>query len=505
MKKSPSRFKKVLIANRGEIAVRIARSLREMGISPIAVYSDVDRTAPHVRQCDSAYSVGPGPATESYLRHEAILAAAKAAGADAIHPGYGFLSENADFADAVEAQGMTFVGPPAEAMRTMGSKTRARAAMAASNVPCVPGTHALTDDTQALLAASSMGYPVMLKASAGGGGKGMRLVHTPNVLVEALRAARSEAQNAFGDPTVYMEKAIINPRHVEIQIFGAADGTIHGVGERECSMQRRHQKVIEESPCVALDAELRANMVQVACQAAEAVNYRGAGTIEFLLDAAHNFYFLEMNTRLQVEHAVTEWCFGVDLVEAQIRTAEGRPLHWGPSPLVSRGHAIEARLYAEDPASNFLPSPGLIQGIEFPQGPGIRVDSGVAAGFDVPRYYDPMIAKIAVWAEDRPRARARMLRALGETRVHGIVTNKQFLAELVGCEAFASGDYHTGTLAAFLEAPPPPIAADVSQAACLAAVVQTYLKDTRTARQVVARDSREPTGWRAVSWRTRGA
>jgi acetyl-CoA carboxylase biotin carboxylase subunit len=269
-------------------------------------------------------------------------------------------------------------------------------------------------------------------------------------------------------------------------------------------MQRRHQKVIEESPCVALDPALRAKMVAVACQAAKAVDYRGAGTIEFLLDDKRQFYFLEMNTRLQVEHPVTEWCFGVDLVEAQIRTAEGRSLDWGPLPLVPRGHAIEARLYAENPAANFLPSPGLIQAIEFPCGPGIRVDSGVAAGFEVPRYYDPMIAKIAVWAEDRPRARARMLRALRETAVHGIVTNKQFLAELVACKDFASGDYHTGTLAAYLQAPARAVTAAQSQAACLSAVVQTYLKDTRTARQVVARQSREATGWRAVSWRTRG-
>lgn len=505
MNKSPARFKKVLIANRGEIAVRIARSLREMGISPIAVYSDADRTALHVRQCDMAYRLGAAPASESYLRQDAILAAAKASGADAIHPGYGFLSENADFAEAVQAAGVTFVGPPAAAMRTMGSKTRARAAMAQTNVPCVPGSQALGDENEALAAAARMGYPVMLKAAAGGGGKGMRLVSKAEVLVEAWRAARSEAQNSFGDPTVYMEKAIINPRHVEIQIFSAADGSTHGIGERDCSMQRRHQKVIEETPCVALNPALRAQMVAVACQAAKAVDYRGAGTIEFLLDDAQQFYFLEMNTRLQVEHPVTEWCFGVDLVDAQIRTAEGRQLNWDPLPLVSRGHAIEARLYAENPAAQFMPSPGVILGLEFPSGPGIRVDSGVAAGFEVPRYYDPMIAKIAVWAEDRPRARARMLRALRETAVHGIVTNKHFLAELVACESFASGNYHTGSLAAHLSAPAAPQDAASSQAACLSAIVQTYLRDTRNARQMVARPSKEATGWRAVSWRSRGA
>jgi acetyl-CoA carboxylase biotin carboxylase subunit len=498
-------FKKVLIANRGEIAVRVARTLRDMGISPIAVYSDADRNAPHVRHCDAAYRVGPAPAQESYLDEGAILAAAKQAGADAIHPGYGFLSENAGFAEAVAAAGIIFIGPPPAAMRTMGSKTAAREAMAATDVPCVPGSGALLDDASALQAAEQMGYPVMLKASAGGGGKGMRLVAGPAALPGALRAARSEAQGAFSDATVYMEKAILNPRHVEIQIFSAADGTTHGVGERECSMQRRHQKVIEETPCVALDPPLRARMVAVACQAAQAVNYRGAGTVEFLLDGDGNFYFLEMNTRLQVEHPVTELCFGVDLVEAQVCTAAGQSLPWPTLPLVPRGHAIEARLYAEDPDQAFMPSPGQIAGLQFPQGPGIRVDSGVAAGFEVSRYYDPMIAKISVWAPDRPAALARMARALSETAVHGITTNKAFLAELIACADFVKGDYHTGTLAAHMAAPKVQPAEHVALSACVAAVVQTYLKDSRAARQVVARESREATGWRAVSWRGRGS
>lgn len=498
-------FQRVLIANRGEIAVRIARTLREMGISPIAIYSDADRNAPHVQACDMAYRIGPAPASESYLQIGKILQVAKQAGADAIHPGYGFLSEKASFVEQVEAENIRFIGPAASAMRTMGSKTSARAAMQRAGVPCVPGSDgALHDDTHALQVAEQMGYPVMLKASAGGGGKGMRLVHKAENLAEALRAARSEAQNAFGDPTVYMEKAILNPRHVEIQVFCDSQGRAYGVGERECSMQRRHQKVIEEAPCVILDEALRAEMTRVACKAAEAVDYRGAGTIEFLLDENRQFYFLEMNTRLQVEHPVTELCYGVDLVRAQILTAGNKPLDWQQHPPKLRGHAIEARLYAEDPAQNFLPSPGPITHVRFAQGPGIRIDSGVESGFEVSRYYDPMIAKVSVWAENRPRAIARLIRALKETHVQGIVTNKAFLIDLLRNPDFNSGAYHTGTLGAWLDKPKVPQTSDATRAACIAALVQTYLRDSRTTR-AVERQNRDAAGWRAVNWRMRGA
>ena len=392
------RFKRVLIANRGEIALRIARTLLELDIVPVAVYSDVDRLAPHVRACPLGYPLGPGPAQGSYLDPAALLRAAAATQADAIHPGYGFLSENADFAEAVGAAGLCFIGPPPAAMRVMGDKTRARAAMRAAGVPVVPGSAGRIDDAAAAAAAAqAMGYPIMLKAAAGGGGKGMRMVAAEAELAPALRAAASEARNAFGDDTIYMEKAILAPRHIEIQVFSDADGHTVALGERECSLQRRHQKVIEESPSAVVEPELRARMQAVACRAAEAVDYRGAGTVEFLLDGSQNFYFLEMNTRLQVEHPVTELCFGVDLVAAQVRVAAGLAAPWDPAALVSRGHAMEARLYAEDPSRDFLPSPGRIDALALPQGPGIRVDSGVDAGNEVSRYYDPMMAKICAW------------------------------------------------------------------------------------------------------------
>lgn len=507
--KSPTKSKhpirRVLIANRGEIAVRIARTLREMGIETVAVYSDVDRVALHVRSADQAFPIGPGPAPESYLRSDKLLEVAKAARVDAIHPGYGFLSENAAFAAAVAKAGLIFIGPSPEAMQVMGSKTRAREAVIAAGVPCVPGSDGpVSSEAEARSAAEKLGYPILLKAAAGGGGKGMRIVEGPDDLVSGLRAARSEAKNAFGDDTVYVEKAIIRPRHIEMQIFGGPDGKSIWLGERECSMQRRHQKIIEETPSSALDETLRRKMGDVACRAADAVGYVGAGTIEFLLDQSGDFYFLEMNTRLQVEHPVTELVCGVDLVEAQVRVAQGDPLPWSQEQVTRKGHSIEARIYAEDPAQGFMPSPGHIEHLVLPQGPGVRVDCGVDSGFDVPRFYDPMIAKVAVWAEDRERARRRLHRALGETAVKGITTNTAFLRQLLELDAFKTGNYHTGTVAEALEAghgEPPSAVHDIAVAA---AVIRAFRRDTSAARQHETRDLSKGSGWRSGTMRWGG-
>ncbi len=498
-------FKRVLIANRGEIAVRVVRTLREMGITPVAVFSDVDRIAPHVRAADMAFHIGPDAAAESYLRADRILEVCKKARVDAIHPGYGFLSENAEFSEAVTAAGITFIGPSAEAMRVMGNKTAARAKMTAANVPCVPGSDGpLASVDEAKKAAASVGYPVLLKAAAGGGGKGMRLADKEEDLAAALRGAASEAKNAFGDDTVYLEKAIINPRHIEIQILGGPDGRAIWLGERECSMQRRHQKVIEETPSTVIDEETRRKMGEVACRAAEAVDYVGAGTVEFLVDQDHNFYFLEMNTRLQVEHPVTELCCGIDLVEAQVRIAQGEPLPWKQEEIVRKGHAIEARLYAEDPQRNFMPSPGHIDDLVLPHGPGVRVDCGVASDFDVPSCYDPMIAKICVWAEDRERARRRLDRALRETAIKGITTNTAFLRQLLALKAFRSGNYHTGTIAEAQAMEQNGASPEIVDIAVAATVINAFRRDTRSARQRATREKTSNPGWRHFSWRTRG-
>ncbi|MEK7706301.1 MAG: acetyl-CoA carboxylase biotin carboxylase subunit [Myxococcota bacterium] len=498
-------IRRVLIANRGEIAVRIARTLREMGIETVAVYSEVDRIAPHVRSADQAFLIGPGPASESYLRADKLLDIAKRAEVDAIHPGYGFLSENAAFASAVGKAGLIFIGPSPEAMQVMGSKTRAREAVIAAGVPCVPGSEgSVASEDDARRVAAKLGYPILLKASAGGGGKGMRIVERPEDLTSGLRAARSEAKNAFGDDTVYVEKAIIKPRHIEMQIFGGPDGKSIWLGERECSMQRRHQKIIEETPSSALDDTLRHKMGEVACRAADAVAYTGAGTVEFLLDQSGSFYFLEMNTRLQVEHPVTELVCGVDLVEAQVRVARGEPLPWTQEQVSRKGHAIEARIYAEDPARGFLPCPGHIVHLVLPQGPGVRVDCGVDSGFEVPRFYDPMIAKIAVWAEDRERARRRLHRALGETAVKGITTNTAFLRQLLELEAFKSGDYHTGTVAEALEAGRIEPSETIHDIAVAASVISAFRRDTRAARQLVTRDLVKGSSWRSGGQRWGG-
>jgi acetyl-CoA carboxylase biotin carboxylase subunit len=441
-------LRKILIANRGEIAVRVIRACRELGISPVAVYSTCDRTALHVRYADEAYAIGPNPPRESYLRIDRIVAAAKRAGADAVHPGYGFLAENEEFAAAVRDAGLTFIGPSPKAIETMGSKTAARTAAIKAGVPVVPGTEdplgADVPDADIAALAQTIGYPLLVKAVAGGGGKGMRTVTDAADLAGAVRAARSEAGAAFGDASVYLERRLIHPRHIEVQLLGDEHGTVLPFVERECSIQRRHQKVVEETPSLAVSPSLRAQMTAAAAAVAKAVGYTNAGTIEFLLDEDGRFYFLEMNTRLQVEHPITEMVTGLDLVRWQIRIARGERLDVDPARLLApNGHAIECRIYAEDPDNNFLPSPGRIVQLRVPAGPGIRDDSGATAGLEVPIFYDPMISKLVAWAEDRPSAIARMRRALGEYLVTGIRTTLPFFTWLLAQPEFVEGRFHT--------------------------------------------------------------
>ena len=438
----------MLIANRGEIAVRIARACREMGIATAAVYSECDRTALHVRYADEAYAIGPSAPRESYLRIDRVIDAARRAGADAVHPGYGFLAENEAFASAVRDAGLTFIGPTPQAMALMGSKTAARATAVKAGVPVVPGTEAPlaadASDAEIARVAEQIGYPLLVKAVAGGGGKGMRTVLDPADLGGAVRAARSEAATAFGDAAIYLERRLTRPRHVEVQLLGDHQGTVLPLVERECSIQRRHQKVVEESPSLAVTPALRRTLTSAAASVARAAGYTNAGTIEFLLDDEGRFYFLEMNTRLQVEHPITEMVTGVDLVQWQIRIARGEPLGFDPEKLLTpNGHAIECRIYAEDPDNGFLPSPGTIADLHVPSGPGIRDDSGIAAGLEVPIFYDPMISKLVAWAADRPAAIARMRRALDEYIVTGIKTTVPFFTWLLRQPDFVAGRFHT--------------------------------------------------------------
>jgi len=448
-------LKKLLIANRGEIAVRIIRACREMHISPVAVYSECDRTALHVRRADEAYAIGPSAPTESYLRIDKLIDAAKRSGADAVHPGYGFLAENEAFAAAVRDAGLTFIGPSAEAIALMGSKTSARRAAEQAGVPVVPGVQEPfgpeATDEEIAAAAGRVGYPLLVKAVAGGGGKGMRTVCDAGELGAAVRAARSEAATAFGDASIYLERRLERARHIEVQLLGDHHGTIVPFVERECSIQRRHQKVVEETPSVAVSAPLRSKIAAAAAAVAKAVGYTNAGTIEFLLDENERFYFLEMNTRLQVEHPITEMVTGLDLVCWQIQIARGERLDVdAASVLRPNGHAIECRIYAEDPDNGFLPSPGRILELQPPAGPGIRDDSGATAGFDVPIHYDPMISKLVAWADDRPRAIARMKRALAEYVVAGIKTTVPFFTWLLDQPEFLAGEYDTTYLDALL-------------------------------------------------------
>ena len=449
-------MRKILVANRGEIAVRILRACRDMDIASVAVYSESDRAARHVRMADEACAIGPSPAAESYLRIDTLIDAARASGADGIHPGYGFLAENAAFAAACRDAGITFIGPTPEAITLMGSKTAARRAAIAAGVPVVLGTEQpfAPDAPDEAIAAEALriGYPVLVKAVAGGGGKGMRTVLAPDDLSSAIRAARSEASAAFGDSAIYLERRLMRPRHIEVQLLSDTHGTVVPFVERECSIQRRHQKVIEETPSAAVSAPLRAEMTRAAAAVARSVGYVGAGTIEFLLDEDGRFFFLEMNTRLQVEHPITEMVTGVDLVQWQIRIARGERLALDPAAMTTaRGHAIECRVYAEDPDAGFLPSPGRITALRTPAGPWIRDDSGAEPGTDVPVFYDPLISKLSAWGADRAEALARMKRALAEYDVLGIRTTVPFFRWFLRQPAFEAGTFHTGTLDELLQ------------------------------------------------------
>ena len=445
-------FKKILIANRGEIAVRIARACRELGISPVAVYSDADRASLHVRVADQAIHIGASPSSESYLVIDKIIGAATKSGAEAIHPGYGFLSENAEFAEAVERSGLAFIGPPASAMKLMSSKTNARQTARAAGAPLVPGTVSpLASAAEAEQVAGEVGYPVMLKAASGGGGKGMRVVRSPSEMASAFLLTQSEAASSFGDPAVYIEKYIESPRHIEIQLIGDRFGNIVYLGERECSLQRRHQKVLEECPSPVVGDELRRRMGESAVSIARAAGYQNAGTMEFLVDPDRNFYFLEMNTRLQVEHPVTELVTGRDLVHEQIRVAAGERLSFSQQDISMRGAAIECRIYAEDSENDFLPSPGRITRLMPPAGPGVRYDSGSYLGWEVPIYYDALVAKLCVWAETREAAINRLERVLGEYAVEGVRTTIPFFRAVVLNEEFRRGDFDTGFIDRFLK------------------------------------------------------
>ncbi len=437
-------IKKVLVANRGEIAIRVMRSCREMGIETVAVYSDVDRKAMHVRYADDAYPIGPAPSSESYLRMDKIIEVAKLSGADAIHPGYGFLSENARFAELCQKEGIIFIGPSPYAINTMGDKITARKTMIAAGVPVVPGTtEPIRDIKKAIEVIKGIGLPVMIKASAGGGGKGMRLVKREEDIVNAVSSARSEAKASFGDDAVYIEKYISSPHHIEFQVLGDQHGNIVHLFERECSVQRRHQKVVEETPSPIMTPEVRMKMGADAVAAARAVDYYGAGTIEFIVDDNLNYYFLEMNTRLQVEHPITERVVGVDLVKQQINIANGLPLEFKQEDLSQNGHAIEVRIYAEDPDNNFMPSPGIIKHITEPLGLGVRHDGYAYVGYEIPMYYDPMISKLIVWGETRKDAIARLKRALYAYKITGIKTSIPYLHRIMEVPAFIEGRYNT--------------------------------------------------------------
>lgn len=487
-----------MIANRGEIACRVIRACREMKITTVAVYSEADAEALHVRMADEAYLIGPAPSNESYLRWEKILEVAKISGAEAIHPGYGFLSENSAFVRQVKEAGLTFIGPHPEAMEAMGGKISARKIAIEAGVPIVPGTtEPLTSFENAREIAASFGYPVMLKASAGGGGKGMRLVSDEGELKSSFEASQSEALASFGDDAVYIEKAIVRPRHIEIQVFSDTHGNHVHLGERECSIQRRHQKVIEEAPSPINSAELRAEMGACAVMVAKAVDYVGAGTVEFLVsDLDKSFYFLEMNTRLQVEHPVTELVTGVDLVREQIRVAAGEKLSFTQEDIRLTGHAIECRVYAEDPENNFLPSPGKITRLRRPQGPGVRDDGGVYEGAEVSIYYDPMISKFAVHGRDRKEAIERMRRALREYEIGGIKTTLSFFREVMDDDEFVSGKLDTGFIGRYNERKKPAVPSQDERDMALIAAALLYSSKKTVVQQA---DSNRPSRWAAVA------
>ena len=445
-------LKKVLVANRGEIALRVIRACQELEIPSVAVYSDADSEALHVRHADDAVQIGPAPATKSYLNFEAIFDAAKKTGADAIHPGYGFLAENAKFAAACRSEGLVFIGPTPEAIEKIGDKAFARKLAMQSGVPVVPGTEGTVTTEEAFDTAEEVGYPVMIKAAAGGGGQGIRVVHDADELNESVRAAMRDARAAFGEDTIYLEKFLVGPRHVEVQVMGDQDGNVIHLYERECSMQRRRQKVLEEAPSPAISPETRKKMTEAAVSLAQAAEYANAGTVEFLVDQDQNFYFIEMNTRIQVEHPVTEMLTGVDLVKEQIRVASGKSLSIRQENVPLVGHAVEFRINAEDPEKGFMPSPGEISFLDVPGGPGVRVDSAIYQGYKIPPFYDSLIGKLIVWALTREEATKRARRALHEYRLEGIKTTIPLHLRLLDEEAFRSGNYHTGYLEELLNA-----------------------------------------------------
>ncbi|MEO8357081.1 MAG: acetyl-CoA carboxylase biotin carboxylase subunit [Chloroflexota bacterium] len=493
-------FKKVLIANRGEIAVRIIRACRELGIDTVAVYSDADRRALHVRYADEAYLLGPAPSRESYLRADKIIDIARQCGADAVHPGYGFLAERDDFAEACIDAGIAFIGPKPSSIAAMGDKAEARATVIKAGVSVVPGTEDVGNMTneELLRKAPQIGFPLLIKATAGGGGKGMREVESLEEMPTLLQSARREAESAFGEGNVYLEKLIEGARHIEFQIMADTQGNVIHLGERECSLQRRHQKLLEEAPSTALNDELREQMGSVAVKAAQAVDYVNAGTIEFLLDKDNNFFFLEMNTRLQVEHPVTEMVTGIDIVKEQIRIARGRTLSYKQADVRFSGHAIECRINAEDPYNNFMPSTGRITHSLLPTGPGVRVDTGVYPGFEITPFYDPMIAKLIVWGETRAQAILRMRRALEEYRVVGVRTNIPFHQMLMDSHRFMGGQYDTRFVEErfSMEEAGERRESDHEIAAILATLVAH--RETERSANIVNRNERDTSNWKWV-------
>ena len=493
-------FQKILIANRGEIAVRIIRACRELGVNTVAVYSEADRASLHVRLADEAYPIGPSPARESYLRADRILEVARKSGAGAIHPGYGFLAEREDFARAVEDAGLGFIGPRASAIAAMGDKAVARATVAAAGVPVVPGTEGegnLTDE-EIIRVAPQIGFPLLIKATAGGGGKGMREVNSGDELRGLLAAARREAEAAFGDGNVYLEKLLLGARHIEFQILADAQGNVIHLGERECSLQRRHQKLLEESPSSFMDDDLRERMGALACAAARAVDFLNAGTIEFLVDKDSNFFFLEMNTRLQVEHPVTEMVTGVDIVKEQMRIARGRKLRYAQEDIRLNGWAIECRINAEDPYNDFLPSTGRLEQIILPTGPGVRVDTGVYPGFEISPYYDSLISKLLCWGETRGEAILRMRRALEEYRILGVRTNIPFHQSIMDSHRFMGGQIDTRFVEERFSMDEPQENRD--QLEPIAALLATLVahRESQQASQIVRRGSRDTSNWKWV-------
>ncbi len=496
-------FQKVLIANRGEIAVRVIRACRELGLASVAVYSEADRQSLHVRMADEAYYIGPAPASQSYLHIPTLMSVAQRSGAQAVHPGYGFLSENASFVEACVEAGLIFVGPSASLQRAVGEKTAARATARQADVPIVPG--ALLDGVdEAALAelAAGIGYPLLLKAAAGGGGKGIRFVRDPRDLLSSLRTARSEARSAFGDDRVYLEKAVTPARHIEVQFIADTHGNVVHLGERECSIQRRHQKLIEESPSPAMDEELRQRITSATLNLIRTIGYVNAGTAEFLLGPGRQFYFLEINARIQVEHPVTEWCTGLDLVQEQFRVAAGLPLSFTQEQVVFRGAAIESRISAEDPENRFLPATGMVQALREPSGPGVRVDSGLYAGLQVPLFYDPLLSKLIVWGRDREQAIARMRRALDEYQVTGVRTTLPFARWLMNHPRYIAGDFSTDFIAEewgdkgrLQDAAPPEESAEVA-AIMGALLMHEEVQEERQRHQPISEEGGESNRWR---------